>query len=115
MDTMLAFALGEVNRGKEMKVFDWDKAAQIIKEKNPEYAEAGLFEDLEYTCGLIYKNEKPVYDSYTYLASTWATPVLICDDEIMECWIMESQTKYKKNTKWSESSLKILRGEQNDR
>ena len=69
-----------------MKVFDWDKAAQIIKEKNPEYAEAGLFEDLEYTCGLIYKNEKPVYDSYTYLASTWATPV-----------------------------LKILRGEQNDR
>ncbi len=27
MDTMSAFARGEANRGNELKVFDWDKAA----------------------------------------------------------------------------------------
>ena len=37
-----AFAMGEANRHKELKVFDWDRAAQLIKEKQPEIARAGL-------------------------------------------------------------------------
>ena len=36
---------GMMNRGNEMKVFDWDKAAQLIKEHNPKEAIAGLSED----------------------------------------------------------------------
>lgn len=34
MDTLLAFEMGRANRGKELMVFDWDKAATIIKENN---------------------------------------------------------------------------------
>lgn len=33
MDTLTAFRIGEANRGKEEMVFDWDKAATIIKER----------------------------------------------------------------------------------
>lgn len=35
MKDALAFAMGMMNRGKEPMVFDWDKAARIIKEKQP--------------------------------------------------------------------------------
>lgn len=42
MDTMSAFAKGEANRGKELMVFDWDKAAQLISERKPSVASAGL-------------------------------------------------------------------------
>lgn len=114
MDTMMAFAMGEANRGREMKVFDWDKAAKLIAERKPEYAEAGLFEDWEWTGGTIYEDGEPVFNEYTYLASTWATPVLKLDGEIIDCYVMESETEYDSDTKWSESALKILRGEENE-
>ena len=42
MNTWAAFAMGEANRGKEMMVFDWDKAARLIGERKPECASAGL-------------------------------------------------------------------------
>ena len=29
MDTSIAFAMGKANRGKELMVFDWEKAAEI--------------------------------------------------------------------------------------
>ena len=81
MDTMSAFAMGEMARarGSKAKVFDWDKAAQLIKERKPEIAEAGLSGDWEYTGGEIYCDGKPVPqdDTYTYLSSIWATPCLI--------------------------------------
>lgn len=38
MDTMSAFMIGMVNRGRERMVFDWDKAARIIKERGIENA-----------------------------------------------------------------------------
>lgn len=31
MNTLSAFAMGAANRGKELMVFDWDKAAKLIK------------------------------------------------------------------------------------
>ena len=34
MDSMNAFMMGQANRGKELMVFDWDRAATIIKDKN---------------------------------------------------------------------------------
>lgn len=109
MDTMMAFALGELNRGKEMKVFDWDKAAKLIAEYKPDIAEAGLYEDWGYTSGVIYENCEPIYDSYTFLASTLATPILKMDGESFDCYIMESQTNYTSETKWSKSALEILK------
>jgi hypothetical protein len=93
MDTLSAYAMGMANRGREMKVFDWDKAVDIILSRNPQHADAGLVEDWSWTAGSIYEYGKPVSkeDYYAHLCSTWATPVLRIDDETIECWIMESQ------------------------
>lgn len=107
MDTLTAFAMGEANRGREMKVFDWDKAARLIAEHKSKYASAGLLEDWEWTGGCIYEDGKPMLDEYTYLASTWATPTLLLDDAY-DCYVMESETAWKAETKWPESALRIL-------
>lgn len=108
MNSLEAFAMGEANRGKELMVFDWDKAALLIKQRNPVFVEAGLEGDLEWTGGTIHKNGEIVEDSYTYLSSTWATPIIIIDGEEIDCYIMESKTSWNESTKWPESSRKIL-------
>lgn len=111
MDTLFAFAMGEANRHKELKVFDWDRAAQLIKEKQPEVAEAGLAGDWEWTGGTIYENGEPVTDSYTFLASTWATPEIDLDGEIIPCYKMQHEVlDWGSDTKWPQSALNILRG-----
>ncbi len=69
-----------MNSHRERMVFDWIEAAKNIKEKQPQKAVAGLSRDLEWTSGIIYQNNCIVEDSEIYLASTWATPVLILDD-----------------------------------
>ncbi len=111
MDSMFAFVLGEMNRHKELMVFDWDKAAEIIKERKATSAIAGLQNDLEWTGGHILDGGKPIADSYTYLSSTWAMPVLILDDEYEDeipCFKMEHETAYTCDTKWPNSALNIL-------
>ena len=112
MNTMQAFMMGEMNRGKELMVFDWDKAARIIAERKPKYAAAGLRGDWEYTGGTIYEDGKPVFDDYTFLASTWATPELEIDDEITDCYVMKSEAEWDSDTKWPESALSILEGKE---
>lgn len=109
MNTLAAFAMGEANRGKEKMVFDWNTAAMLIREKRPEIARAGLCGDWEYTGGTIYKGGKPVKDTYTYLASTWAVPELDMDGEIVECYCMQHEVpRWAANTKWPCSALAIL-------
>ena len=93
-----------------MRIFDWNKAARIIKERNPQIAEAGLAGDWDYTGGVIYSDGKIVSDSYTYLGSMWATPTLIVDGEDISCFIMEDETEWTEETKWPESALEILNG-----
>ena len=111
MNTAAAVMMGVMNRGKELMVFDWHKAARLIKERNPESASAGLCDDWEYTGGTIYENGKPVMDSYTYLASTWAVPEICIDGEIISCYRMKSETPgWDSKTKWPESALNILKG-----
>lgn len=105
---LTAMNLGVENRNKEMKVFDWVKAANLIKEHQPEVAEAGLENDWNYTGGIIYKNGQIVKDTYTYLASTWATPTLILDDKSFDCYVMESETNWSSDTKWPEEAVSIL-------
>ena len=113
MDTMKAFAMGEMNRGKELMVFDWDKAAKLIRERKPKYVYAGLRDDWEWTGGLIYdkdQDDSPVVtDSYTYLASTWAVPEIQIDGEVMPCYVMQHERPWwNSGTKWPQSALDIL-------
>lgn len=104
---MSAFAMGEANRGKPSMVFDWDKAATIIKERGAKSASAGLSGDWEYTGGEILTDGKPNTDEYTYLASTWATPELEIEGEYIDCFTTE-KPEWDAGTKWPESALNIL-------
>ena len=109
MNTEMAFMMGMANRGKELMVFDWDKAAQLIKEHKPESAFAYLYSDAEWTGGTIYEDGEIVTDSYTYLASTWATPMLDLDGDEYECYKMQHEVpEWGSDTKWPESARKIL-------
>ena len=115
MNTWLAFQMGELSRDKEQMVFDWDKAAKIIRERKPKYAGAGLQNDWEYTGGTIYEDGKIVTDSYTFLASTWAVPELDLDGEIVECYIMGHEAHgWDSDTKWPKSARKILEEGEDD-
>lgn len=111
MDNARAFLIGLANRHKEQMVFDWHTAARLIRERKPSVAAAGLSQDWEWTGGEIYRDGQ-VVDDYTYLASTWATPELSLDGEIIDCWLLKSETDdWDAKTHWPESALKILRGE----
>lgn len=101
----------------DLKAFDWDKAAQIIKEQLKIHpgliAEAGLQGDWDYTGGVIFKNGEPYDNADTYLSSTWAIPTLIIFDGLgdevleMECWTEESD-RFHSGSKWDSTSIDIL-------
>jgi hypothetical protein len=112
MDTMSAFARGQASHGNELKVFDWEKAARLIVERKPKVASAGLQDDWEWTGGTIFEDGKPVpkEETHTYLASTWATPELELDGEIMDCFRMHSTTPgWDASTYWPPEALEILK------
>lgn len=103
-------------KGATQKAFDWDKAAEIIKEKlksHPDLiAEAGLQGDWEHTGGIIFENGKAASEDYTYLSSNWATPTLILiwngiEQEEIPCFT-EANKRFNENSKWDKESLKIL-------
>ena len=113
MDTMQAVAMAMASYGQPSKIFDWDKAARLIIQHGAQNAGAGLAEDWGWTGGTILEDSKVVLDSYTFLSSTWATPIVRlfnasngCKD--YECYIMESDTEWDHNTKWPESAIGIL-------
>jgi len=111
MDTMRAYAMALANRGKEQMVFDWEKAARLIVERKPQKVSAGLSGDWEYTGGTIYRNGAPVpaEDTYTYLSSTWATPEIDIDGDVIDCFRMEGQTAgWDAHTYWPDSARAIL-------
>lgn len=112
MDTLSAFYRGEAARklGSRHMVFDWDKAAKIISEEQPSIAYAGLRSDWEYTGGVIYQDNKPYFDGYTYLCSNWAMPELQLDDgEKIPCWKYQDESDgWDSSTKWPKSALEIL-------
>lgn len=97
------------------KSFDWDKAANIIKEKIKQHpdlkAEAGLQNDWDYTGGVIFEEGKPTNEDYTYLKSNWAIPTMILswdgdEQEEIECYTTEG--RFDSESKWDETSLAIL-------
>jgi len=111
MDGMSAFALGGANSGKEQMVFDWDRAAQLIKDTKPEVASAGLESDWEWTGGEIWRDGKSVPKDETdvYLASTWATPELDMDGVVIPCYKMQSEVPdWDSDTYWPESAKNLI-------
>jgi len=114
MDSRLAFANGEMYRNKESMVFDWEKAAELIKEHQPKLARAGLRDDWEYTGGSIWKDGSPVDEesTYVFLASTWAVPEIELDGEVQECYKMENEVpEWGAETFWPEEARKIIDGD----
>ncbi len=108
MDTLSAFAMGQANLGRPHKVFDWKKAAEIIRDEKPNRASAGLAGDWEYTGGDIYRDGKIVEDDYTYLSSNWATPQICVDGDYRDCFVMQGETEWSSDTKWPDEAKAIL-------
>lgn len=111
MDTMLGFARAMANAGRPMMVFDWEKAARLIVERNAKTASAGLEGDWEWTGGEIWADGKPVpkEDTYTYLASNHATPELEIDGERMDCMrTMDETPGWDSGTYWPPEALAIV-------
>lgn len=100
--------------GAKRRCFDWDKAAMILKTHNVKEAIAGLKEDMYWTAGMIFKNGKPLpeEDTYCYLSSVWATPVLVVlegDAEVyFDCYKFVDEADYKSDFYWPKSALNIL-------
>ena len=103
------------------RVFDWDKAARIIKDKLVHHpyliAKAGLREDFYCTGGTIFEFGEKQY-SYTFLKSEWATPILELiyesdEHEEFECWKYAGCTEWNEYTQWPESADYILKGNSN--
>jgi hypothetical protein len=116
MDSISAFGRGEASRGQRSMVFDWVKAARLIRETKPTRARAGLQSDWEWTGGDIYADGEPVPQeaTYTYLASTWATPELSMDgadgNVIVDCYVMQDETGWDAGTYWPAEALHVLNG-----
>lgn len=110
-----------LKRGDETMVFDWDKAARLIKESGAKSAEAGLRDDWEWTGGYIFFDGEPIkeekddfpVETYAYLASCWAVPEIRIDGgEKQPCYKMHHEAlKWDAKTRWPKSALKILQEE----
>lgn len=134
MDTLEAIGRRDAAAamGNEMMVFDWDTAARLIKKYGVTYAALGLAEDIDWTCGDLYRNGKPVdkKSSSAYYVSVWATPVMYLDMKIqdvlpededrittdeyghwaLECYVPQSERPdWDGYTWWPHSALEILK------
>ncbi len=92
-------------------VFDWCKAAQLIKEHKSDIVRAGLHGDWDWTGGLIFKDGKPVpeEDTYVYLQSTWATPEIEIDEMVEDCFVTHPEREeWSSKTYWPQIALDIL-------
>lgn len=111
MDTLTALAIGSVNRDKKLMVFDWEKAARLIKERKARHASAGLSGDWDCTGRTIFRDWKPMEkdDTNASLASTWATPEIDIEGETIDCYRFASETPgWDGDTYWPLSALAIL-------
>ena len=101
-----------------LMVFDWEKAAEIIKESSATYAEAGLLYDLTATVSAIFEEGKPVIDHKAYTFSCRDVPVLIVGDNehIFKCAKYlkpeecpdSARIAHQKFNRWTACALAIL-------
>lgn len=114
VDTAIAFIRGMETAKDPVRVFDWVRAAKIIAERKPRVASAGLSGDWEWTGGDIYRDGSPVPadETYTYLASTWATPELDVDGDVIDCWCWANESGWGAGTYWPDEALAALAGKE---
>ena len=93
---------------KSLKIFDWIKAAKIIKENNIQNASIGLGVTLDNTI-LILQDGKPIKITGDVFLSSDHSPVLINNDsgEIIYCFFSITDQDLKYNTIYSPSSNEI--------
>ncbi len=121
MNTLKAYMkkLDAVKNGATMMFFDWNKAATIIKERQPVRARAGLTGDFEWTGNVIYQDGNPrLVDEdgdqpYTFLGSCWAVPLLILEDykgdeDEFECFTTDNEREYTTGTYWPKEAIALL-------
>jgi hypothetical protein len=95
--------------GAKLRVFNWNRAAEILMQRVPDEADAGLSGDLFWTSDTIWQEGGPRTECSTYLASIHATPVLVIDGEEIPCWILaEDSPGWNAETKWPDSALDIV-------
>jgi hypothetical protein len=116
MDTASAIIWSRVNRNSPMMVFDWIKAAEIIRDRlllgTLKEAAAGLQSDWEWTGGLIFSKRSivPRDETYTFLSSNWAKPELRVDNEVLECFCLrDKKPEWGSGTYWPPEALEILK------
>ena len=108
---------------KSLKIFDWIKAAKIIKENNIQNASIGLGVTIDDAI-LILQNGKPIKITGNVFLSSDSNPVLINNDsgEMMDCFlsIHEQDVEYKtiysssstegpKLSGWTKTALDIIK------
>ena len=105
----LAMAAQPIEPGR-LLVFDWDRAALLIKTYKPQLAEAGLWKDWSWTGCTIYRGGKIVSSDDGHLSSCWAIPELILDDaESVACFrYVEESPGWESDTKWPATALEML-------
>ena len=111
MDTLNAFAMGRATRGQEAMVFDWEKAATLLASRRIKSASAGLCGDWDYTGGPILVDGEPVKadDGRCYLSSTWATPQIEIDGDVIDCYRMQGEVPHwNSKTFWPPEALAIF-------
>lgn len=95
---------------KSLKMFDWIKAAKIIKENNIQNASIGLGVTLDNTI-LILQNGKPIKINDDVSLFSDHSPVLINNDngEIMNCFCSINDQELRFSTIYSPSSTKVTK------
>lgn len=95
-----------------MKIFNWLKAAQLIKAKGCDSAIAFLQNDRYHTAGFIFLDGEIVSrsDSTAYLASEVDEPVIEIAGEVISCGIEESDSPgWSLETWWPDEAVEVLK------
>lgn len=93
----------------KIKSLDWEKAKKLVEEHPNSVIQAGLLEDWSNTSGLIAADGKYCADSYVFVASKWATPIVDIDGEEIECWEYAKKTNdCSKRPKWWGKGKEII-------
>jgi len=110
-DSNLDVYINNRSNPKSLKIFDWIKAAKIIKENNIQNASIGLGVTLDNTISIL-QNGKPIEIAGGVFLSSDYNPVLINNDsgEIINCFFSINEQDLKYNTIYSPSSIEVTNG-----
>lgn len=113
VDPFDIFVNGFRHEKNERRVFDWNKAARVLRDRDETTCKACIIEDYNETVGFILVDGRPAIDHpLPYLSSCWGTPCLVFENgDSMPCWIPQSESPdWTGYTYWPESARNILKG-----